>query len=241
VSRRRADRLSSFYPNTPKSAAISHESLTDLVSLGTDNLCHGFPSPKTFGFTSKISQENFKEDGDSGDEKSDAPSTSSNVSLTRLRFVVTSMITLRDAGAVKESPFNEYLSRSLVTFDGKGFVGEPFGLNGCSRETLDFFVSYNPDYALILDCHTLQEALSNQDHISLSYLVEAPLSPKRCSVQSPSESIVSGNIPPQNHGLGARSADSHRRLFQLNMISVILSTVSEYIGSNSHLYLNFMK
>ena len=242
VSRRRADRLSSFHRDMQKSRAVSYESLNDLVSLGADDdLYHCFPSPKTFGFTSKQPQQNFKESGElSGDEKSDAPSTSSNISLSRLRFVVTSVITLRDAGVETQNLFSEYLSRSSVTVDGRGcFVGEPFGLNGCSRETLDFFVSYNPDYALTLDCHILQEALSNQDHVlSLSYLLQDPCnlkndttpisSPNReNSVHSTTESIVSSSVSSPNYVKGM-TTESQQRMFQLNIVSVILSTVSYF-------------
>lgn len=237
VSRRRADRLSSFHPDMHKSTGFTNESMTDLVSLGADDLCHGFPSPKTFGFAAK-KPEHFRDGtGDlSGDDKSDAPSTSSNISLTRLRFVVTSVITLRNAGIERKNLFVEFLTRSSVTVDERGFVGEPFGLSGCSRETLDFFVSYNPDYALILECHILQEALSNEDHfLSLSYLLQAPCNLKHHdgtstikdspSVRSVTESIVSSSVTPAKLGKPVVS-EPHQLTYQLNIASVILSTVS---------------
>ena len=238
-SRRRADRLSAFHP-IQKNRVASHESLTDLVSVGADDLCHGFPSPKTFGFSiSKKVTDDFKEGGYdlSGDEKSEAHSTysASANSLTRFRFVATSVVTLRDAAAEKQHAFSEYLSRSALITNGREFVGEPFGLNGCSRETLDFFVSYNPDYALILDCNVLQDALSNQDHIlSLSYLIQVPCNLAKTeistasmesSVHSTMESIVSGGVSPQqsSKSLGTQS---YQNMFFLNLTSVMLSTVS---------------
>jgi hypothetical protein len=53
--------------------------------------------------------------------------------------------------------YGVYLTRSVMAFTGQPVVGE--GLDGCARETLDFFVSYNPDAALLLDCDVLFKGL----------------------------------------------------------------------------------
>ena len=45
----------------------------------------------------------------------------------------------------------------MVAFTGRAVVGE--GLDGCSRETLDFLVDYNPDSALLLDPASLNDGL----------------------------------------------------------------------------------
>ena len=87
------------------------------------------------------------------------PTTESNVSLTRLRFTVTSIFALREAARKKVDHYGAYLSRSLLTFTGRPVRGE--GLDGCSRETLDFLVAYNPDSALLLDTDTLHRGLSH--------------------------------------------------------------------------------
>jgi len=87
------------------------------------------------------------------------PSTSSTISLTRLRFAVTSIFALREAARFKLDHYGAYLSRSLLTFTGQPVVGE--GLDGCSRETLDFLVSYNPDSVLLLDSSVLFQGLKN--------------------------------------------------------------------------------
>jgi hypothetical protein len=40
-----------------------------------------------------------------------------------------------------------------------GFFGEPIGLSSCSRDMLDAFATYNPDFALILDPEILKRFL----------------------------------------------------------------------------------
>jgi hypothetical protein len=94
----------------------------------------------------------------SDDERgSGPPSTASSVSLARLRFTVLSIAALREASRIKANLFATYLSRSSLSFTGQAVVGE--GLDGCSRETLDFLVYYAPDAALLLDSSTLYEGL----------------------------------------------------------------------------------
>jgi hypothetical protein len=95
------------------------------------------------------------ESDDEGDEG--LPSTASSVSLTRLRFSVTSIFALREAARYKVDLYGTYLSRSVLAFTGQPVVGE--GLDGCSRESLDFIVAYNPDAALLLDCDVLFDGL----------------------------------------------------------------------------------
>lgn len=87
----------------------------------------------------------------------DPPSTASSISLTRLRFAVMSIFALREASRSKRDYYMTYLARSIVTFTGQQVVGE--GLDGCSRDTLDFIVSYNPDAALLLDSCVIFESL----------------------------------------------------------------------------------
>ena len=99
-------------------------------------------------------QPNIDSDNDDG---VGPPSTASSLSLTRLRFTVLSIAALREAARIKLSPFTTYQSRTLLSFTGQSVVGE--GLDGCSRETLDFFVSYSPDAALLLDSSALFEGL----------------------------------------------------------------------------------
>lgn len=97
---------------------------------------------------------------DSDDEDgAGPPSTASTVSLTRLRFTVTSIFSLREAARYKVDLYGVYLSRSVMAFTGQPVVGE--GLDGCARETLDFFVSYQPDAALFLDCDVLFKGLKS--------------------------------------------------------------------------------
>lgn len=94
---------------------------------------------------------------DSDPENTGPRSTSSNVSLTRLRFAVISVFALRESARFKLDFHKVFLCRSLLAFNGPNVVGE--GLDGCSREVLDFFVAYNPDAALLLDSSDLYQGL----------------------------------------------------------------------------------
>ena len=112
----------------------------------------------------------------SDDEKgSGPPSTASSISLTRLRFTVLSIAALREASRFKSDCFATYLSRSTLSFTGLAVIGE--GLDGCSRETLDFLVCYNPDAALLLDSSALHEGLrrGRWRHMSIGSVMRSSL------------------------------------------------------------------
>ncbi|GAX09289.1 hypothetical protein FisN_17Lh037 [Fistulifera solaris] len=89
---------------------------------------------------------------------SDAPSTSSSIALTRLEYTVTAIHALREAAREKHGYFSSYVSRSCVSFCG--YYPPCEGLDGCSRETLDFLVAYNPDLALLHNVDVLFEGLT---------------------------------------------------------------------------------
>jgi len=101
--------------------------------------------------------ENDESGGLDSDGEGGPPSTASGISLTRLRFTVTSIIALREASRRKNQMYLTYLSRSMLAFTGRAIVGD--GLDGCSRETLDFFRRYNPDAALLMDPSLLDDGL----------------------------------------------------------------------------------
>jgi len=206
-----------------------------------DSLCHNFPTPKVFGFSSppRIMDTSFKErdqerspglgrndsmeasdDGD-GHGDDDALSTSSSVSLVRLRFVVASALAIRDEAVETRTQnsmhwMREYLSRSMIALDGDGFIGEARGLDGCSRDTLDFFVAYNPDNALMADAVVLQDVMSHvNDSSVLSY------------------SMLEHRDLHGDHGMVGSIEDvvhqEYRFMFLLNLCSIILSTMNYYI------------
>ncbi|KAI2509344.1 SPX domain [Fragilaria crotonensis] len=106
----------------------------------------GGPSPIA---ESERSDDSMGEDG--------PPSTASTVSLTRLRFTVVSIFALREVARRKKDNYKAFISRSSLVFSGANVIGE--GLDGCSREVLDFFVLYSPDAALLLDSSALYEGL----------------------------------------------------------------------------------
>lgn len=91
------------------------------------------------------------------DSVDDPPSTASSISLTRLQYTIMSIFALREVSRSKRDYFATFLSRATLTFTGQPVVGE--GLDGCSRETLDFLVSYDPDAALLRDSSVLFDAI----------------------------------------------------------------------------------
>jgi hypothetical protein len=99
------------------------------------------------------------ESGHSDDSQGEdgPPSTASTVSLTRLRFTVVSIFALREVARRKQDNYKAFISRSSLVFTGANVIGE--GLDGCSREILDFFVAYSPDAALLLGTSGLYNGL----------------------------------------------------------------------------------
>jgi hypothetical protein len=115
------------------------------------------------------------------------------------------------------------LSRSTLAFTGQAIIGE--GLDGCSRDTLDVLLSYNPDAALLLDTSAIYEGLkcghwrkASIASVMTSSLAVALILPS--SGQSPAplkmssravhekEAIVSnafGILPPKSEGIHSRS------------------------------------
>ena len=106
-------------------------------------------------------QKGYNPSVDDIDEMSndDPPSTASRISLTRLRFAVTSIFGMREAARHKVNNFGSYVSRALMSYTGQSVAGE--GLDGCSRNTLDFIVSYDPDAILLLDTSVLHRGIKS--------------------------------------------------------------------------------
>lgn len=71
---------------------------------------------------------------------------------------MTSIYALREAARYKTHHLYTYMSRSMLAFTGRPNIGE--GLDGCSRLTLDFFVAFNPDAALLLGTDVLHDGLN---------------------------------------------------------------------------------
>ena len=227
ISRRRADRLSSI--PIKNSNTLSLEKRDDEVE--PDDLCYGFPSPKKFRLAPKKTRDEFKEELKLDDEKCDAHSSSSSISLSRLRFIVNSVETLRQAAVENKNVFSEYLARSSLVFDGCRFVGEPKGLNGgCSRETLDFFASYNPDLILVVDPHILHQYMKN--HLQYNPDIPVPMDPTTVYGYSQSSDLPTKNIVVPTTGIPLQTLVkptelvSLKKIRRLNLCFTFLSTVS---------------
>ena len=154
----------------------------------------------------------------SEDEGEGPPSTTSSVSLTRLRFSVTTVFALREASRYKTQHFQTYLSRSLLSFTGRPIIGE--GLDGCSRATLDFFVAFNCDAALLLQtddlysglrrCRWMKESLADLmiSSLAVGASVSTPASDKNEFMFSELKNVINSiNISPDS-----RTADIKRFL-----------------------------
>lgn len=162
VSQSRATALANFPKKTPKrSGAVREETHTVFPTVAQFAL-----SPSTW-----IKQTNSGEASTpvrvkadtqtDSDEEGGPPSTASSVSLERLRFTVVSVFALREAARKKLNVYNSFLSRSLLAFVGPNIVGE--GLDGCSRDVIDFFVSYDPDSALLREASEIYGGIHQGD------------------------------------------------------------------------------
>lgn len=99
----------------------------------------------------RISGQCLRGDDDSTVASHDDENPCANTPITRLQFVVSSIFGLREAARLKSIPFEHFSSRLFMISTGPNVADD--GLEGCSRETLDFLRSYQPDaiYSLDLD------------------------------------------------------------------------------------------
>ena len=164
VSQCRADALSRI-DSIPqrRGRACTHDSVNSNEGAGIGTMtCNPFSQSSQFLSPKRMREaivRGMRLEVGSGDliEDGVSPSTPPDLSLTRLQFVVVSVYGLQEAARKKRNYFEEFLSRSGMTFTGHNVVGG--GLDGCSRETLDFLVRYNPDSALLIDSNTMQRCL----------------------------------------------------------------------------------
>ena len=184
----------------------------------------------------------FRGDDDSSaasqEKGDDNESTSSNVALTRLQFVVTSIFGLREAARIKVVPFEQYASRLFMTSTGPNVVGD--GLDGCSRETLDLLCSYNPDAAYTLDSETLHASLKiGRENEGIGSVMVASLAAAAKGSDMTSTSVkfrrklsAAMCIKPQLAGEVDNSHSSlqakNRNILGLNTSSMVLFLVNYY-------------
>ena len=161
----------------------------------------------------------------------------------------TKQAALREASRIKTNPFSSYLSRYLLSFTGQATKGEGLGINfyacdksfpqfvyhfltfvflspdGCSRNTLDVLLAFNPDAALLLDTSAIYEGLkcghwrkASIASVMTSSLAVALTLPSSGQSSAPlklsqrelheKERIVSnalGILPPKSEGLQSKS------------------------------------
>ena len=269
ITQNRADALSKV--NTASALRRVGSSVNSLASADADELeglCYHFPIPKsaTFGLSPSprkapalssvrgyaVQQQRSPIENTSSSHSHDFNSDSSNMSLTRLQFVVASVYGLREAARPKQNHFRGYLSRAAMTFTGPHVVGD--GLDGCSRETLEFLVAYDPDTALFVPCDTLYRSLQQGkskgtvcgvmtaslaaanigEETGSDYAVQSALT--IMPVPSDYEYLESG-LSSTLKGWKATVADGdvivQRGTVRLNRLSVFLSCMNYYIISPS--------
>jgi hypothetical protein len=155
------------------------------LPLDESELCHYFPTPR-FSFRSKYKENKplYLTQDDSVDEEEDddeSTASTSTISLIRLRFVVASILGWQEASRATQSKIQSFLARTMLLYDSHGHVaGDRQSFYGCSRETLDFLMSYNSDLPLIIDDykHMLRALQSSQlDDLMLACLVVSSGSP----------------------------------------------------------------
>ena len=269
ITQNRADALSKVNTATAlRRAGSSANSLGSADADELEGLCYHFPIPKsaTFGLSPSprkipalssaqgyaVQQPRSPIEATFSSNSHDFDSNSSNMSLTRLKFVVASVYGLREAARPKQNHFRGYLSRAAMTFTGPNVVGD--GLDGCSRETLEFLVAYDPDAALFVPCDTLYRSLqrgkskgtvcgvmtaslaaaNNGGETGSDYTVQNALT--IMPVPSDYEYLESG-LSSTLKGWKATVADGdvivQRGTVRLNRLSVFLSCMNYYIISPS--------
>mmetsp|Transcript_26913 Transcript_26913/g.40421 ORF Transcript_26913/g.40421 Transcript_26913/m.40421 type:complete len:979 (+) Transcript_26913:138-3074(+) len=227
VSRRRADALSGF-----KDSTKVNQPSDDVAEVGEEVTCYHFRRSKNA--ISSPESHDISEDQDDKKEKSDdALSTSSSVSLTRLRFAMASVISLREATLEKPEPFNQFFSRSMLAIDGSHFVGELQGIQGYSRDALDILLQYNPDFTLLHDPHVLKKSLLiENDGCLLSYRLRNAFDDFSDDEDESDESDESVNgISVRSHipTISRNSVSNHCALRLLNASAIALFTMNYYI------------
>ena len=187
----------------------------------------------------------YDSDLDSDRESGGPPSTASSISLTRLRFTVVSIFALRESARFKLDFHNIFLCRSFLSFNGPNVVGE--GLDGCSREVLDFLIAYNPDSALLLDSSTLYKGLLEGKWrtlpigkvmlSSLSMAVTSPMTFANKSIDVRGAVSIDPNLtvdmPLLTNGSTARESkeiadECNGALLRLSRMSCLLYSVSSH-------------
>jgi hypothetical protein len=172
------------------------------------------------------------------------PTTMSMISLTRLRFTVVSIFALRELARHKQDQYDVFVSRSSLIFSGANVIGE--GLDGCSRDTLDFFVHYSPDAALLLDSITLYEAMKKNGwkEIPISTIMRSALEMgiiriggNRDDFSSPGDLVSAVSLNPKSNDEdnekkwrsytndSIHDAGIHPLVLQINRIGIFLSSV----------------
>ncbi|KAL7552470.1 hypothetical protein ACHAWF_015723 [Thalassiosira exigua] len=222
---------------------------------------HEVPSPKHKALTRsrirdavnyQISGQCFRGDEDSTDASQEGSgdenaSTSSNTALTRLQFVVTSIFGLREAARFKSVPFEHYSSRLLQISMGQNVYGD--GLDGCSRETLDFLCSYQPDAAYTLDVEELYNSLKvvgrgkgGIGDVLVASLAAAAKGYETATDRSRFRKRVASAMSINPQATGEEDAPSFRNIeyqnaLRINAASMILYLFNYYIiVPTAHLY-----
>lgn len=114
---------------SPRHQTFTTSRLRDVVSYQISGQCFRPEDDSTIASQEECVDEN-------------ASTSSHNAALTRLQFVVTSIFGLREAARFKSVPFEHYCSRLFMVSCGPNVTGD--GLDGCSRQTLEFLCAYNP-------------------------------------------------------------------------------------------------
>ena len=227
VSRRRAESLN---PGIKKASYDGN-----VADVGEEVSCYHFPRPTFVLPSSKTSSYHpFFDEHEKDKSEDDAQSTSSSISLTRLRFAVASVLSLRQAASSHSQPFNDFLCRSLNVVAGSHVVGAPQGLLGCSKEALNNISQYDPDCILLHESHILKTyLLAQNNHFMFSNHLHR-------SSESEKQLLLHGSEVNSN-ALSPYLSPSKTTMFYLlrtlNYTSIALTTVSNSCVHNYRILL----
>lgn len=232
VSRQRADALTKLQE---RYISKSHVGVAD---VGEGATCFHFPMSnfRLRYANSKNTRENNKvvHNGKEGDD--DDLSTSSSISLTRLRFAIASIMSLREAAQLKYEHIDEFFSRTMMAINSASstVVGEAMNMHSCSSEFLNSLAQYNPDCTLLDDSHDLKRSLTIENN---GYFTSYRLNNKSDPVDTADDSVL---VDRSERSFNAISTNSQKpttekvkkfddiALRRLNILSIFLTTVRLY-------------
>lgn len=208
--------------------------------------CHHTRSRLRDAAMNRISGQCLRGDDDSTVASHDDENPCANIPITRLQFVVSSIFGLREGARLKSIPFEHLSSRLFMISTGPNVADD--GLEGCSRETLDFLRSYQPDAIYYLDLDRFYASLKMwgaNDCIGDVMVATLAASSKGYNLATLNRTRFRRHVASSmsiiplatwgENGMPPDRATKLQNILRLNAASTILYLVSQ-IGTNPRLF-----